>query len=118
MEKQEMEAMAESILSAGTYGTESVQLRNAIKRTSGQCRNPLIAKIVYWLSLIFLPLHNMQILYPVLKKAPLLLPVFWIWRPISRLLYRPEALAKIFKTTNKEGKELWSDYNWQDFQSK
>ena len=69
------------------------------------------------LSCLFLPLKAMQILYPVLVKVPVLLPVFWIWRPISRLLFRPEALKKIVKQTNEEGDKLWSEQDWQESRS-
>ena len=114
----EMEAMAGSILSAGTYGTESGRFRNEMKEVGKKFRNPFVVKIVYLLSCLFLPLKAMQILYPILNKIPFLLPVFWIWRPISRLLFRPEALTSLVKQTNEEGDKLWSEYNWQEFQSK
>ena len=114
----ELEAMAENILSAGTYGTEDRMIRNEMKEVCGKIRNPFVVKIVYLWSCLFLPLKAMQVLYPVLTKVPILLPVFWIWRPISRLLFRPESLTKLVKQTNKEGDKLWSEYNWQEFQSK
>ena len=114
----EMEAMAESILSAGTYGTENHRFRNEMKEVSGKFKNPFVVKMVYLLSCLFLPLKAMQELYPVLVKAPVFLPVFWIWRPISRLLFRPEALTNLVRQTQEEGDKLWSEYNWQEFQSK
>ena len=110
--------MAESILSAGTYGTESRRFRNEMKEIGGKFKNPFVVKAVYLLSCLFLPLKAMQELYPVLVKMPVLLPVFWVWRPISRLLFRPEALTNLVRQTNEEGNKLWSEYNWQEFQSK
>lgn len=114
----EMEAMAESILSSGTYGTESRRFRNEMQEIGGKFKNPFVVKAVYLLSCLFLPLKAMQELYPVLVKMPVLLPVFWVWRPISRLLFRPEALTNLVRQTNEEGDKLWSEYNWQEFQSK
>ena len=60
----------------------------------------------------------MQPLYPVLNKAPVLLPVFWVWRLLSRLLFRPKALTNLIKHTNEEGDKLWSEDDWQEFRSK
>ena len=114
----EMEAMADSILSAGTYGTENRRFRNEMKEIGGKFKNPFTVKVVYLLSCLFLPLKAMQELYPVLVKMPALLPVFWVWRPISRLLFRPEALKNLVRQTNEEGDKLWSEYNWQEFRSK
>ena len=115
---EELKAMAESILSAGTYGTEERRFRNEMKDVSGKFKNPLAVKIVYLLSCLFLPLKAMQELYPVLIKVPVLLPVYWIWRLISRLLFRPDALIKLARQTNEEGDKLWSEYDWQEFQSR
>lgn len=114
----ELEDMAQSILSAGTYGTETRRFRNEMRQRGGNFRHPLLMKLSYLFLSLFLPLQAMQQLYPVLKKYPVLLPVFWIWRPISRLLFRPEALTNLLKQTNEEGENLWSEYNWRDFQSK
>ena len=113
-----LESMALSILSAAAYGTENQLIHNEMKPMMERFQNPLVAKAVYLLSCLFLPLKAMQILYPVLVKVPVLLPVFWIWRPISRLLFRPEALKKIVKQTNEEGDKLWSEQDWQESRSK
>ena len=112
-----LEDMGLSILSAATYGTENQLIQNEMKPMMERFRNPLVAKAMYLLSCLFLPLKAMQILYPVLEKIPVLLPVFWIWRPISRLLFRPEALKKIVKQTNEEGDKLWSEQDWQESRS-
>ena len=114
----EMAAMADSVLASGTYGTDRARIRNEISRISGNIRNPYAAKFIYLLSRLFLPLRLMQPLYPVLNKAPVLLPVFWVWRLLSRLLFRPKALTNLIKHTNEEGDKLWSEDDWQEFRSK
>ena len=76
------------------------------------------AKLRYLFAMLFLPLSAMRELYPVLNKAPLLLPVFWLWRPVDRLIFRPEALTNIVKQTNKAGDKLCSEFDWQQLQSK
>lgn len=46
-----------------------------------------------WLKATFLPYANMCVLYPILKKVPILLPVIWVVRWAQILLKRPQALA-------------------------
>lgn len=60
------------ILSGGVYG--SVKNHMAVKKT--QANNTF----GYALRRLFLPLDGMKSLYPVLKKAPILLPFCWIGR--------------------------------------
>ncbi len=45
---------------------------------------------------LFPSCHLMQIRYPVLKKAPFLLPFFWIWRGISTLLFHRKNMKRVF----------------------
>ena len=114
----ELEAMADSILSAGSYGTEERRVQSVMRRLGGKGHRPLAAKLRYLFAMLFLPLSAMRELYPVLNKAPLLLPVFWLWRPVDRLIFRPEALTNIVKQTNKAGDKLCSEFDWQQLQSK
>lgn len=113
-----MEPMAQSILSAGTYGTTSQKIFNEMQQLRDKHYNPLTVKLAYMFTTLFLPLKAMQELYPVLRKVPVLLPVFWIWRPVSRLLFRPQALKRFLKNTNEEGDKLWSEFDWREFRSK
>jgi hypothetical protein len=115
---EDMQEMAKSILSAGTYGTVSQQIHNEMQQVRGNFRNPLAVKTVYLFRILFLPLKGMQELYPVLKKLPILLPLFWVWRPISRLLFGRDRLKQFLRNTDKEGDKLWSEFDWREFQSK
>lgn len=115
---QHMEDMQMSILCAGTYGTVSRRVRNEMYALRQRFNSPAAVKIAYLFSTLFLPLKGMRELYPILEKLPVLLPVFWIWRLISRLLFRPRTLKHFLKNTNEEGDKLWSEFNWQEFQSK
>lgn len=114
----DLEAMAENIMSAGTYGTEERVVQNEMQQFRTKFKSPVMVKIAYLLSCLFLPLKAMTELYPILGKCPVLLPVFWIWRPISRLLFNRQALTSLVKQTNEEGDKIWSEFNWQEFRSK
>ena len=113
-----LEDMARSVIATATYGTEDQLVHNQMRPIMERFRNPLVAKAVYLLRCLFLPLKAMRTMYPVLEKVPVLLPVFWIWRPISRLLFRPEAVRKIVKQTNEGGDKLWSEQDWRGSRSK
>lgn len=67
--------MERYILSGGTYGTFSNQAENAVK-TKG--------KAAYIWNKLFPDLKTMKQRYPVLKKAPVLLPVFWLVRMVTK----------------------------------
>ena len=115
---EDMEEMARSILSAGTYGTVGGRVHNEMMQLRERFGSPLAVKLAYLFSSLFLPLKGMRELYPVLKKAPVLLPLFWIWRPISRLLFGRDRLKQFLNNTDKEGDKLWSEFDWRGFQSK
>ncbi len=70
LSEQEKE-MYEYILSSGAYGT-------MFNDTANQFRNK--GRFGFFLSRLTLPYDDMLIEYPILKKAPLLYPVIWVWR--------------------------------------
>jgi hypothetical protein len=115
---EHMKTMAQSILGAGTYGSQTLRVHGEIQQFREKSRNPRMMKIAYGLYMIFPPMRLMKERYPVLRKAPFLLPVFWLWRLVSRLLFRWDILIGFLKRTNEEGDKTWSEFNWQKFQSK
>ena len=115
---ERLQAMAESLLTAGTYGTESQLLQNELEPLQEKAGNPLMLKLRYLLRLVFLPLPRMAELYPVLEKLPVLLPLFWIWRIIARLLFKPKTVITFIKKTNEAGDKVWSKFNWREYRSK
>lgn len=67
--------MERYILSGGTYGTFSNQVANSVKEKG---------KVRYVWSKLFPDLKTMRQRYSVLKKAPVLLPVFWLVRIFTK----------------------------------
>ncbi len=65
------------VLNSGTYGTMSNLINSQVKARG---------RTGYFLYSAFLPLYLMKNNYPILNKAPFLLPLFWIWRLISALI--------------------------------
>lgn len=85
--------MAEYILRGGTYGTFENQVTIGMKGKN---------KGKYLLERFFPSLSYMQDQFPVLKKAPVLLPVFWIVRMFKgATVNRKQNIAK-FKALNKK----------------
>ena len=62
--------MLDYILGSGTYGTAKNHVENEVARRG---------KLGYLLSRAFMPYGLMCTLYPVLKKAPVLLPLCWVF---------------------------------------
>lgn len=71
-----LDEMAEFIVSSGTYGEQATAILVNTKDTSS-------AKTEYFLRRMFPPRKRMQILFPVLGKAPILLPACWVIRLVK-----------------------------------
>ena len=71
------EILLSYILDGGVYGT--AQNRVAVTRATSN------STAGYAVRRLFLPLHSMKILYPVLHKCPLLLPFCWVARLFKKL---------------------------------
>jgi len=70
---QLLDEMAEFIIASGTYGEQATAVLVNTKDVSS-------AKREYFLRRMFPPRKRMQILFPVLEKAPVLLPACWMIR--------------------------------------
>ncbi len=96
---KELDALSQAVISAGTYGTEEQQFRNQMAKVSS------VTPARYWLSRLFLSKKEMEKEFPVLKKLPMLLPLMWFVRLVSRLTRHPKALLRHIKLVNRIGKE-------------
>jgi len=86
----------------GVYGTQENQL--AVRKQQSR------SVVGYAIRRIFLPYKSMVILYPVLKKAPILLPVCWVRRWI-RVIFggKTARLATEISTMNRVSEEDLSE---------
>lgn len=84
------------IFGSGAYGVHSrTLLSDAVKRSKAT-QNIKAVKKSKLLWLIFLPYKYMCFKYPFLKKAPFLLPVMWVVRGFSSVIFRKENVKKNF----------------------
>jgi len=70
--------MLDYIISSGTYGNLEQYVANAVQEKG---------KWGYFLSRLTLPRELMEILFPILKKAPFLYPFCWVLRIVRGLIF-------------------------------
>ena len=85
--------ISEYVMESGVYGiSEHRNMLNNVKEKSvGR------SKFSYFWKTLFLPYKQMKGRYPVLKKAPFLLPIFWVVRIFAVLFKRRENIEKTVK---------------------
>lgn len=91
------EAIERYILSGGSYGTKE-RADIGINATK-YGKNRKISKSKRFMVKAFPPLSVMKRVYPVLKKAPFLLPFMYPIRIISRLLFKRERIKEQLETS-------------------
>ena len=88
-ENTEMSDFITSIIfSSGAFGLQSKAILSEAVKRKGENENINSAKHSKLLWLIFLPYKLMCLKYPILKKAPILLPLFWVIRAVKALLLK------------------------------
>ena len=100
---EELKELAGHILSDGAYGTEERMLEQRLKKLEERYKNPVIRHIVYWSSRTFLPREEMECIYPILEKVPVLLPFCWIARLVMTCIRKPKTLLRQVKLAGKKG---------------
>ena len=77
--------ITETVFSSGIYGKQINHIYSEALKISKSTKNIKSKKLF---SLIFAPYKTMAQKYPLLKKAPFLLPVFWIYRLLNILIFK------------------------------
>lgn len=113
------------IFTSGSYGTaEQKNYSNAL-RTAKKTNTVRFVKLVKILNLFFPPIDSMKLRNPILKRAPILLPVYWIIRWFDILLFKREKIAqqqiKVAATSQEnvsryqeELKKVGLDFNFEE----
>lgn len=79
--------MTEFIVNSGEYGSlKNSNAANAVREKYNE-KSEKMTKLKLWLKMIFLNRKGMAKKYPILNKAPLLLPFFWIYRIFDIILF-------------------------------
>lgn len=80
------------ILSSTTYGSRSNFVQNTVLQYVTEGKSLRGAKCKLYLHMVFLPRGEMRGMYPVLDKAPILLPFCWMHRWFRILLRKPDSI--------------------------
>ena len=101
---EDMEELAQYILTAGSYGTISNRSRQRLEKLQEKYKNPVLRGVVYWIIRTCRPLKEMQQSYPVLHKLPVLLPFFWLYRAAMKFARHPKEIWHHVMLVFKKGK--------------
>lgn len=85
------------ILRSATYGTADGRVVNSVREKVKRGKSLRGAKLSHYFSMVFLPLNEMTLAYPVLKNVPILLPLCWIARWFKILFTKPQNIFKRYK---------------------
>ena len=81
------------IINSGTFGTKTTaDVQDEIYKRNGK----VIVKTPSLLKVVFLSYKNMFRRYPVLNKAPYLLPIYWVIRIIDVIINKQDKVRKTF----------------------
>lgn len=79
------------IFDSGLFGSRENHLLSDGVKLSGDGGNAKRRKAI---QLVFLPYANMCVKYPWLRRVPVLLPVMWVWRILTTVLFRGARIRK------------------------
>ncbi|MBR3039870.1 MAG: nucleotidyltransferase family protein [Lachnospiraceae bacterium] len=88
------------ILESGTYGSTEHYVSRELGNKTG-----MENKVRYLAELFFAPYGKMKRMYPVLEKAPVLLPIMWGGRAIDKFRLRGKKTRGKIKTVMKANKQ-------------
>ena len=91
------EMITSVIFNSGVYGTHEAKILSASLKDAQKTGNAKNVRKKNFLRNVFLPYKFMREKYRVLKKAPFLLPVFWVVRIVEVLLFKRKTIAKVSK---------------------
>lgn len=79
--------LTEMIFSSGSWGTmESATVATAVRSTAND-HSVFHGKVDYVLRCVFPGFQTLSLKYPILKKAPVLLPCVWVYHLVNKLLF-------------------------------
>lgn len=96
---QSQEAMGKRMCSSGTFGNTVGYDHNQIMKLTPKSGNVKVGEFRYFMRMVFPPIAEMKISYPILEKIPILLPFTWIIRGFRTLFTRPNHIKKYYKRT-------------------
>lgn len=103
--------ITERIITSGSFGLAEMHKTAMAARLSAQETSVSSAKKKTLLRLIFLPLDVMKTKYPVLEKAPFLLPIMWVVRWIDAIFNKQKSIKSSVNQLDHINDETVDSYN-------
>ena len=100
---ESLRPLAQAVCGAGTYGSLEMRTQQRMERLREKHRNPVARFFAYCLPRFFRPLSEMRRRYPILEKAPIALPVFWVVRVVSMMLHNEKSFWQHLRSVFQEG---------------
>lgn len=88
------EFLTEFIFASGSWGNMEQRVVSDSVQHMREMGMGTLGRVRYLLRLVFPTRESMRINFPVLQKAPWLLPVMWLVRPVKKLLFERESLKR------------------------
>lgn len=85
--------MTAYLFDSGTWGGEEAHVLSEGLRNNGGGYNGLRSRVKYLWRLAFPNALAMKVEYPMLCRAPVLLPMFWLWRPFDKIFIKRKSMA-------------------------
>ena len=92
--------MTVKMFGSNTYGDLNHNYKSYALKATKEGKSKLGIKAVRVLKIIFVPYGGMKHMYPILEKAPYLLPFAWVYRWISVLFFRRKRIKTQFSDVN------------------
>ena len=84
------------VMESGAYGThEAGVVAAGVKQMQIGGGNAKRTRGRVFAKRVFLPYDSMTVKYPVLKKCPILLPVFWVVRWVDVILHKRKKIIQV-----------------------
>lgn len=99
------------IIESGSFGLKEWQDAANAARITARTDSVSSAKSHTLLKLIFLPLDEMKKKFHILKKAPFLLPIMWIYRWINAIFNKKQSILNETNKLNYMNEEIVDSYN-------
>lgn len=87
--------LEERIYASGAYGTAKAHLYSSVVKNSG-ASSTFFMRVSHIFLMVFPPLENMKNIFPILKKCPVLLPIFWAYK-FFKFIINPKKISKQIK---------------------
>jgi len=97
-ENEQSRIITDYIFSSGSWGSDESMAVSVVVRDSGASGNKTRGRIAYILHLMFPGVDVLRDKYTVLKKAPVLLPLVWLYRPFYKLFSEPRSMRRRVNT--------------------